>query len=176
MEYWGDSSLECIGRSLGTLLAVDAESIENDSYLYARIKIVAVKKVPSIIYLKAGERHWKQQVEVEQPSPCCERCGLKDHCAEDCTIFVKPTKKWVQKDGDRKLVTKTVSPEQEIQQKPASPRPSKGVGISGECSGACRSEDKGVENTPQLMESLSQKKGCSYIKIEYDRESDEDFL
>lgn len=60
MEYWGDFSLECIGRLLGTLLAVDEEIIENDSYLYTRIKIVAVKKVPSFIYPKAGERSWKQ--------------------------------------------------------------------------------------------------------------------
>ncbi|GLJ55346.1 hypothetical protein SUGI_1187560 [Cryptomeria japonica] len=93
MEYWGDSSLECIGISLGTLLAVDEEIIENDSYLYARIKIVAVKKVPSSIYLKVG-----------------------------------------------------------------------------------RSKEKGVENSPQSMNSLSQQKGCSNTKIEYDRVSDEDFL
>ncbi|GLJ18334.1 hypothetical protein SUGI_0324530 [Cryptomeria japonica] len=56
MEYWGESSLECIGRSLGTLLEVDEDIIENDSYLYARIKIAAIKKVPFAIYLKAGER------------------------------------------------------------------------------------------------------------------------
>ncbi|GLJ49268.1 hypothetical protein SUGI_1040970 [Cryptomeria japonica] len=93
MEYWVDSSLECIGRSLGTLLAVDEEIIENDSYLYARIKIVAIKKFPSIIYLKAGERHWKKQVEVEHPSPCHEQSGFKDQVSEDCSIFVKLTKK-----------------------------------------------------------------------------------
>ncbi|GLJ53367.1 hypothetical protein SUGI_1137850 [Cryptomeria japonica] len=104
MEYWGDSSLECIGRTLGTLLAVDEEIIENDSYLYTRIKIVAVKKVPSIIYLKAGERRWKQQVEVEHPSPCHERRVFKDQVAEDFSIFVKPTKKWIQKEGDHKSV------------------------------------------------------------------------
>ncbi|GLJ40140.1 hypothetical protein SUGI_0822520 [Cryptomeria japonica] len=59
-EYWGEASLECIGRSLGTLLEVDEDIIENDSYLYARIKIVAIKKVPSAIFLKVGERRWKQ--------------------------------------------------------------------------------------------------------------------
>ncbi|GLJ31014.1 hypothetical protein SUGI_0620090 [Cryptomeria japonica] len=54
MEYWGEASLECIGRSLGMLLEVDEEVIENDSYLYARIKIVAIKKVPTAIFLKSG--------------------------------------------------------------------------------------------------------------------------
>ncbi|GLJ07860.1 hypothetical protein SUGI_0075720 [Cryptomeria japonica] len=159
MEYWGDFILECIGRSLGTLLAVDEEIIENDSYLYARIKIVAVKKVPPIIYLKAGERCWKQQVEVEQPSPCRERSGLKDQVAEDFSIFVKPAKKWIQKEGDHKLVIKIVSPEQEIQQNPASPMLSKGTRTSREGSRSNRNVGKGVENNPQLRESLSQKKG-----------------
>lgn len=176
MEYWGDSSLECIGRSLGTLLVVDEEIIENDSYLYARIKIVAVKKVPSFIYLKADERSWKQQVEVEHPSPCRDRSVFKDQVAEDCSSFGKSAKKWIQKEGDRKSVTKTVSPEQEIQQKPASPRLSKCVGTSRECSGTNRSMEKGVKNNPQLKESPPQKKGCSDTEIEYDRDSDEDFM
>ncbi|GLJ16592.1 hypothetical protein SUGI_0284140 [Cryptomeria japonica] len=136
MDYWGDYSLECIDRSLGMLLVVDKEIIENDSYLYARIKIVAVKKVPSSIF-------------------------VKDQFAEDWTIFVKPAKKWVKKDGDRKSITKTVSPEQESQKKPSSPRPSKGIEISRECSREDKSEEKGVENTPQSIKSLSQKKGCS---------------
>ncbi|GLJ20810.1 hypothetical protein SUGI_0379400 [Cryptomeria japonica] len=53
MEYWGESSLECIGRSLGMLLRLDEDIIENGSYLYSRIKIAMVKKVPFVIYLKA---------------------------------------------------------------------------------------------------------------------------
>ncbi|GLJ29641.1 hypothetical protein SUGI_0584460 [Cryptomeria japonica] len=43
IEYWGDSSLEKIGRMLGTLLEIDEEIIENDSYIYVGMKIVAVK-------------------------------------------------------------------------------------------------------------------------------------
>ncbi|GLJ52568.1 hypothetical protein SUGI_1118720 [Cryptomeria japonica] len=104
MEYWRESSLECIGRSLGTLLEVDKDIIENDSYLYARIKIAVVKKVPSIIYLKAGERRWKQQVEVELPSPCREKGEFKDHGAEVCPKISKLAKKWVQIVGDHKVV------------------------------------------------------------------------
>ncbi|GLJ16504.1 hypothetical protein SUGI_0281820 [Cryptomeria japonica] len=47
MEYWGDKCLEKIGRSLGTLLEIDEEIIEEDSYVYARLKIAAVKVIPS---------------------------------------------------------------------------------------------------------------------------------
>ncbi|GLJ38710.1 hypothetical protein SUGI_0789000 [Cryptomeria japonica] len=36
IEYWSDSSLEKIGRTLGTLLEIDEEIIENDLYTYAR--------------------------------------------------------------------------------------------------------------------------------------------
>ncbi|GLJ43284.1 hypothetical protein SUGI_0898800 [Cryptomeria japonica] len=158
------------------LLAVDEEIIENDSYLYARIKIVAVKKVPSFIYLKVGERRWKQQVEVEHPSPCHERSIFKDQAAEDWFGFGKSVKKWIQKEGVHKSVTKIISLEQEIQQKPASPRLSKCVGTLGECSGTNRSVEKGVDNNPQLKESPPQKKGCSDTEIEYNGDSDEDFL
>ncbi|GLJ53450.1 hypothetical protein SUGI_1140060 [Cryptomeria japonica] len=96
MEYWGEAILECIGRSLGTLLEVDEDIIENDSYLYARIKIVAVKKVPTVIFLKAGVRQWKQQVEVEVFAPC--RGGRE---AMDLNVGIRPSgrksvKKWVQ--------------------------------------------------------------------------------
>ncbi|GLJ13249.1 hypothetical protein SUGI_0208750 [Cryptomeria japonica] len=113
MEYWGESSLECIGRSLGMLLEVGEGIIENDSYLYARIKIAAIKRVPSAIYLKAGERRWKQQVEVELPSPCKEKGEIKDHSAGFCPGISKSAKKWVQIVGECKVVTTTASLEKE---------------------------------------------------------------
>ncbi|GLJ24945.1 hypothetical protein SUGI_0477430 [Cryptomeria japonica] len=37
IEYWDDVVLEKIGRSLGTLLEVDEEIIENDLYKFARL-------------------------------------------------------------------------------------------------------------------------------------------
>ncbi|GLJ37792.1 hypothetical protein SUGI_0768150 [Cryptomeria japonica] len=95
MDYWGDSCLESIGRLLGTLLEVDEEIIENDSYLFARIKIVAVRKVPSILYLKTGGSRWSQHVEVENPSPGGERGGFKDHDAKASNGLVKPVRKWI---------------------------------------------------------------------------------
>ncbi|GLJ33354.1 hypothetical protein SUGI_0670980 [Cryptomeria japonica] len=147
MEYWGDSSLEHIGRSLGTLLEVDEEIIENDSYLFDRIKIVAVKKFPSILYLKTGGSRWRQHVEVELPSPGGECSGFKDHIAKASNGLVKPVKKWIQKVGVRNSVTKTVSLEQEIHHKLDSPRLTKSFGIEGECSREGRLVEKGVENT-----------------------------
>ncbi|GLJ49840.1 hypothetical protein SUGI_1059090 [Cryptomeria japonica] len=132
MEYWGEASMECIGRSLGTLLEVDEDIIENDSYLYARIKIVAIKKVPSAIFLKSGERQWKQQVEVELPVPCREKGESKDHGAGFCPGNSKLAKKWVQIIGKQKVVMATVSLEKVILHKSKTPRVSKSDGNSRE--------------------------------------------
>ncbi|GLJ38930.1 hypothetical protein SUGI_0793630 [Cryptomeria japonica] len=43
IEYWGDPCLQKIGRSLGTLLEIDEDIIDNDSYVYARMRIATVK-------------------------------------------------------------------------------------------------------------------------------------
>ncbi|GLJ17002.1 hypothetical protein SUGI_0294130 [Cryptomeria japonica] len=39
MEYWTEESLEKIGKSLGTLIEIDADIATGDSYLYARVKL-----------------------------------------------------------------------------------------------------------------------------------------
>ncbi|GLJ53489.1 hypothetical protein SUGI_1141170 [Cryptomeria japonica] len=51
IEYWDDVVLEKIGRSLGTLLEVDEQIIENNLYKYARLWIVAVQRILSHITL-----------------------------------------------------------------------------------------------------------------------------
>lgn len=56
IEYWGDSCLDKIGHSLGTLLDVDEQIIEDDSYLYARLKLATVKKVPLKLLLQFVDR------------------------------------------------------------------------------------------------------------------------
>ncbi|GLJ22263.1 hypothetical protein SUGI_0418860 [Cryptomeria japonica] len=56
IEYWEDSSLEKIGCSLGTLLDIDEKIIEEDLYSYARLRIVAVKIIPSYITLLTSKR------------------------------------------------------------------------------------------------------------------------
>ncbi|GLJ30115.1 hypothetical protein SUGI_0595610 [Cryptomeria japonica] len=58
LEYWNDSCLEKIGRSLGTLIDIDNGIMESDSYLYTRMKIVAVKKIPSNLSLLSGDNVW----------------------------------------------------------------------------------------------------------------------
>ncbi|GLJ21567.1 hypothetical protein SUGI_0400030 [Cryptomeria japonica] len=60
IEYWGESNLDKIGRTLGTLLEIDENVVEKDSYLYARIKFIAVKKVPAFIHLKSEDIFWSQ--------------------------------------------------------------------------------------------------------------------
>lgn len=65
-EYWGEKCLEKIGRSLGTLLEIDEEIIKKDSYVYARLKLAAVKEIPSQISLVSLVGIWMQQVEIEK--------------------------------------------------------------------------------------------------------------
>ncbi|GLJ40042.1 hypothetical protein SUGI_0819650 [Cryptomeria japonica] len=89
IEYWGDSSLEKIGRTLGTLLEIDEEIIENDSYIYARMKIAAVEQIPFIINLRTDNGLWKQGIEIEREVYACQRCGSKTHQTKSCKIFVR---------------------------------------------------------------------------------------
>ncbi|GLJ53373.1 hypothetical protein SUGI_1138080 [Cryptomeria japonica] len=58
IEYWSDSSQEKIGRTLGTLLEIDEEIIENDLYTYKRLKIVVVKTIPQSITILALDGEW----------------------------------------------------------------------------------------------------------------------
>ncbi|GLJ47928.1 hypothetical protein SUGI_1011860 [Cryptomeria japonica] len=47
IEYWDEVVLEKIGRSLGTLLETDKQIIEDNLYKFARLRIVAVQRIPS---------------------------------------------------------------------------------------------------------------------------------
>ncbi|GLJ53452.1 hypothetical protein SUGI_1140090 [Cryptomeria japonica] len=60
-EYWGENCLEKIGRSLGTLLEIDKELNQKDSYVYARLMIAAVKEIPPQISLVSSTGVWLQQ-------------------------------------------------------------------------------------------------------------------
>ncbi|GLJ23816.1 hypothetical protein SUGI_0451970 [Cryptomeria japonica] len=88
IKYWGDQCLEKIGRTLGTLLEIDEEIIESDSYIYARMKIAAVEQIPSHIKLRTINGIWKQGIEIEKELFVCQRCGSKTHQAKRCRIFV----------------------------------------------------------------------------------------
>ncbi|GLJ37117.1 hypothetical protein SUGI_0752610 [Cryptomeria japonica] len=65
-EYWEDKCLEKIGHSLGTLLEIDEDIIEKDSYVYVQMKIAALKEIPSQISLVTSEGIWLQHVEIEK--------------------------------------------------------------------------------------------------------------
>ncbi|GLJ34934.1 hypothetical protein SUGI_0703020 [Cryptomeria japonica] len=112
MEYWGDKCLEKIGRSLGTLLEIDEEIIEKDSYVYARSKIAAVKEIPSQISLVTSVGVWMQQVEIEKEIVPCSRCGSKMHLEEDCRMFVRKARRsnFPKQTNKQRWVEKTVKP------------------------------------------------------------------
>ncbi|GLJ51678.1 hypothetical protein SUGI_1098230 [Cryptomeria japonica] len=75
IKYWSETSLEKIGRTLGTLLEIDEDIIEGDLYTYARLKIAAVKTIPSSVILLLANSEWKQHIEVEKEIRACSRCG-----------------------------------------------------------------------------------------------------
>ncbi|GLJ25772.1 hypothetical protein SUGI_0493350 [Cryptomeria japonica] len=98
IEYWGDLCLEKIGRSLGTLLELDEGIIENDSYVYARMRIATVKQIPSCLDLITANGIWKQNIEIEKDLKECQRCGSRSHPTKKYRIYVRRAKKKIQKD------------------------------------------------------------------------------
>ncbi|GLJ26800.1 hypothetical protein SUGI_0522810 [Cryptomeria japonica] len=66
IEYWSEVCLQTIGRSLGTLLEIDEEIVEGDLYTYARLKLAAVKTIPSSVMLLTVDGDWKQHIEFEK--------------------------------------------------------------------------------------------------------------
>lgn len=57
-EYWSEEFLKKIGRSLGTLIEIDIELVDNNSYIYARIHIAVFRTIPEKIWFCAQGRHW----------------------------------------------------------------------------------------------------------------------
>ncbi|GLJ49677.1 hypothetical protein SUGI_1054240, partial [Cryptomeria japonica] len=107
IEYWGDISLKKISRTLGTLLEIDEEIIENDLYSYARLRIAIVQEILKYIMLVTSEEKWRQQLEVEKEIVPCSRCGSKFYFPDECKMFVRrawgrqfkrPKQWWVEKD------------------------------------------------------------------------------
>ncbi|GLJ27743.1 hypothetical protein SUGI_0544530 [Cryptomeria japonica] len=90
IEYWNESCLEKIGRTLGTLLELDEEIIENDLYTYARMKVAAIKLIPSSIFLFSANGDWEQHIEVEKDIIAYAKCGTsKTHNVDRCRIYVR---------------------------------------------------------------------------------------
>ncbi|GLJ23528.1 hypothetical protein SUGI_0445730 [Cryptomeria japonica] len=89
IEYWDDVVLEKIGRSLGTLLEVDEQIIESNLYKFARLRIVAVQRIPSHVTLSTASGEWRQQVEIKKAISLCSRCGSRLHQMANCKMFIK---------------------------------------------------------------------------------------
>ncbi|GLJ46396.1 hypothetical protein SUGI_0977840 [Cryptomeria japonica] len=88
IEYWNESCLEKIGKTLGSLLEFDEDIIENDLYTYAKMKIVVVKMIPSSVFLFIANERWEQQIKVEKEIISCARCGSKMHNMDWCQLYV----------------------------------------------------------------------------------------
>ncbi|GLJ17224.1 hypothetical protein SUGI_0298390 [Cryptomeria japonica] len=71
MEYWMEEALNKIGLSLGTLIDIDTEIAEGDSYLYARLQLAVVRVIPPEIRLLAHGKEWIQIVEIEEDKVFC---------------------------------------------------------------------------------------------------------
>ncbi|GLJ27307.1 hypothetical protein SUGI_0535980 [Cryptomeria japonica] len=88
-EYWSNPCLECIGRTLGTLLEIDEAIIDADLYIYARIKIAVVKEISPSISIITNEGSWYQQVEIEKDITSCARCGSRRQPIGRCRMFIR---------------------------------------------------------------------------------------
>ncbi|GLJ42904.1 hypothetical protein SUGI_0889390 [Cryptomeria japonica] len=94
LEYWSEEALEKIGRSLGTLMELDAEIANGNSYLYARIKLVAVRRMPQLIKLRGHGMEWIQLIEVEEEKHYCSLCGRRNHDSDKCKNKKSKKKVW----------------------------------------------------------------------------------
>ncbi|GLJ29717.1 hypothetical protein SUGI_0586240 [Cryptomeria japonica] len=101
IEYWSEGCLEMIARSLGTLLEIDEEIVEGDLYTYARLKVAAIRTIPSEIMLHTADGNWKQQIEIEKEIEVCSRCGSKLHNIVNCRMFVRFVRKAFKRSGKK---------------------------------------------------------------------------
>ncbi|GLJ22583.1 hypothetical protein SUGI_0425070 [Cryptomeria japonica] len=123
IEYWGDPCLEKIGRTLGTLLEIDEDIIENYSYIYARLKIIAVKQIPPHINLITSNGLWKQGIEIEKELFDCQKCGSKTHQAKNCRIFVRRAYSNKQRTKDKEKVMWLKKMNEQNRRPPATNKP-----------------------------------------------------
>ncbi|GLJ13638.1 hypothetical protein SUGI_0216940 [Cryptomeria japonica] len=94
MEYWSEEALEKIGRSLGTLMEIDAEIATGNLYLYARIKLATVRRIPQVIKLRSHDMVWPQTIEIEEEKYYCSICGRTNHDSEKCRKNKMEKKIW----------------------------------------------------------------------------------
>ncbi|GLJ39600.1 hypothetical protein SUGI_0809320 [Cryptomeria japonica] len=86
MEYLTKEALENINKSLGTLMDIDADITQGDSYIYVRLHVAAVRRIPEYIKLRAHGKDWIQLVEVEEEKFYCSNCDRRNHSTIICKV------------------------------------------------------------------------------------------
>ncbi|GLJ17938.1 hypothetical protein SUGI_0314620 [Cryptomeria japonica] len=94
MEYWSEEALEKIGRSMGTLMEIDAKIATRNVYLYARMKLAAVRRIPQLIKLRSHDMEWLQAIEIEEEKYFCSICERRNHDSDKCRNNKNEKKVW----------------------------------------------------------------------------------
>ncbi|GLJ08365.1 hypothetical protein SUGI_0087300 [Cryptomeria japonica] len=94
MEYWTEETPAKIGRSLGTLMDIDADIALGDSYIYVRLQLAAVRRTPSQVKVCAHGMEWIQSMEIEEEIYYCWNCGRWNHSTSNCKIPKNEKKEW----------------------------------------------------------------------------------
>ncbi|GLJ30868.1 hypothetical protein SUGI_0613720 [Cryptomeria japonica] len=84
MEYWTKEALEKIDRSLGTLMDIDADIAQGDSYIYTILQLVTVRRIPAYIKLRVHGLDWIQSIEIKEEKIYCSNCSRRNHSTIDC--------------------------------------------------------------------------------------------
>ncbi|GLJ29485.1 hypothetical protein SUGI_0581170 [Cryptomeria japonica] len=107
IKFWNEECLDKIGRSLSTLMEVDEDISDGDLYIFARMKIAVVRKVPRKICLYVNGCPWSHDIEVEKNKMFCLKCRPRDHCKLDCKTEVCNNTRWTPKRNGVKDRTKS---------------------------------------------------------------------
>ncbi|GLJ30665.1 hypothetical protein SUGI_0607270 [Cryptomeria japonica] len=94
MEYWSEEALEKIGRSMGTLMEIDTEIATGNLYLYARMKLAAVGRIPQLIKLRSHDMEWLQVIKIEEEKYFCSICRRRNHDSDKCRNNKNEKKVW----------------------------------------------------------------------------------
>ncbi|GLJ23925.1 hypothetical protein SUGI_0454660 [Cryptomeria japonica] len=95
IKFWAEESLEKMRRSLGTLMEIHVDIVNGDSYLYARMQLDKVSKIPSKIKLRAKHNFLIQEVEIKEERLFYCRCSSMDHNTSNRRLPTKKVENWI---------------------------------------------------------------------------------
>ncbi|GLJ53124.1 hypothetical protein SUGI_1132030 [Cryptomeria japonica] len=108
IKYWNDECLDKIGHSLGMLLEVDEDISDGDLYVFARMKIAAIRKVPKKVCFCVNGRPWLQDIEVKENNLSYLKCRCRNHCEKDCKLGIQNNTRWTYKKNVSTEKTNTI--------------------------------------------------------------------